>query len=33
MGSMHIRLIEGIDIDQNGMIVEKFQQGDVPRDF
>jgi len=33
MGSMHMRLIEEIDIDNNVMIVEKFQQGDVPRDF
>jgi len=33
MGSMHMRLIEEIDIDNNVMIVEKFQQGDVPRDL
>ena len=33
MGSIHMRLIEGFDINHNAIIVEEFQWGDEPQGF
>ena len=33
MGSIHMRLIEGFDINHNAIILEEFQRGDEPQRF